>query len=642
MEFILANNKFINICKSILYILLFLISINYKNKPIKVIKINSLSNNSLQIIQSDNLKFHFFGYNYYFSKKFYKSKMSFFIKVFDIDNNLILPSNLSLTYHKHIICYIHINKNINIYSLAYIENDSYFKCTEFYNLNEHIKIGVIIYETPKTKNKIVTNYTLFLIDKCLFKVKYNDNDIFNSTKIDYNYYFILSQFENNSSLIDNKKLKKLYYTKPINSLKREINDNKNKWNFLNIYNEFFCFCYGSDCLKFENSKCKYYFYLYLIDINHKIYNKEDFLLLDFIYKRYSSDDVFPVFKKLINRKLKAHYITQKRKIYKKYCKKKKYCHSIILVKNKKYKINGNFIEKYLTLILKLKQVISNAGVDINFINNIFFNINYITYICIGHGVSYFKYYLYQNIYGPQNFDKLLIPNSERLINMTKKYGWKEENLLKFNLPRWEKYNRFQSLNAKENIRTNSIFIMFTWRELKNDTNISFFYINNILNLINNDILINNLIKYNLTIYFALHHKLNKYKNIFALNSHIHYIEDNEISECLSKTNLIVTDYSSIVFDIIYRKKPYIIFIPDAQDPNIINNYSERCYKVIKNFTNNDFDFKNVYFDINSTINKINDYIKNSFCLDSELKKFYDDFHFNQNENLDDFINYILK
>ena len=233
----------------------------------------------------------------------------------------------------NIIYIIIFNKNINIYSLAYIENDSYFKCTEFYNLNEHIKIGVIIYETPKTKNKIVTNYTLFLIDKYLFKVKYNDNDIFNSTKIDYNYYFILSQFENNSSLIDNKKLKKLYYTKPINSLKREINDNKNKWNFLNIYNEFFCFCYGSDCLKFENSKCKYYFYLYLIDINHKIYNKEDFLLLDFIYKRYSSDDVFPVFKKLINRKLKAHYITQKRKIYKKYCKKKKYCDSIILVKS---------------------------------------------------------------------------------------------------------------------------------------------------------------------------------------------------------------------------------------------------------------------------------------------------------------------
>ena len=90
------------------------------------------------------------------------------------------------------------------------------------------------------------------------------------------------------------------------------------------------------------------------------------------------------------------------------------------------------------------------------------------------------------------------------------------------------------------------------------------------------------------------------------------------------------------------KKPYIIFIPDAQDPNIINNYSERCYNVIKNFNNNDFDFKNIYFDINSTINKINYYINNYFCLDSELKKFYADFNFNQNDNLNKFINYILK
>ena len=333
--------------------------------------------------------------------------------------------------------------------MAIIEKDSYFKCVEFSNLGENIKLGVFVYETPNNSNEAVKKYTLFLMDKYLFNIKYNADDIFNSTKIDYNYNLFLCQLENNKSLIDNKKLKKLYNLKPINTLKRHIKENINKWNFLNIFNEFFCYCIDHDCLRIINDKCKYFFYLYLIDLNHKTYKKTDFLLMDFILQKYSSDDVFPVFKKLIKKKLNAHYITENRKIYKIYCKEKKYCDSIIPANPKNYKINGNFLEKYLTLILKLRQVITNNGVDINYINNIFFNIDYITYICIGHGVSYFKYYLYGNKYSPQKFHKLLIPNSKKLINMTMRYGWKEENLLKFNLPRWEKYNRLKTKKSKQ-------------------------------------------------------------------------------------------------------------------------------------------------------------------------------------------------
>ena len=500
-----------------------------------------------------------------------------------------------------------------------------------------------MYESKNTINRDTCNHNLIFIDQNLFNMKYKDEDIFNFTKIDKKYKIVLSELEKNKSRIETKKLKKIYYLSPINTLKRNIKENKNNWNFLNIYNEFFCFCNGKDCLKFNNNKCKFYFYLYLIDLNHKIYKKTDYLLIDFILNRYSSDDVFPVFEQMIKRKIKAHYITENRKIYTKYCKKKKYCDSIILVNHKNYKINGDFLEKYLTLILKLRQVLSSFGISIFPLNNIFYNIDYILFICIGHGVSYFKYYLYENVYGPQNMDKLLIPNSEKLINMTLKYGWKENNLIKFNLPRWEKYNRFKKiLNEKEYIKPKSIFVMFTWREIKSGRNISSYYINNIIDLINNDNLINNLNKYNITLYFALHHKFIKYKDIFKINNNIQFIKDNKISQTLKKTELIITDYSSIVFDIIYRKKPFIIFIPDGKDPNIKNNYNERTYNVIKNFTNKDFDFKNVFFDINSTIQKIKYYIKNNFTIETQLQSFYDEFKFNNNETINDFINYLIK
>ena len=65
--------------------------------------------------------------------------------------------------------------------------------------------------------------------------------------------------------------------------------------------------------------------------------------------------------------MKAHYITENMEIYKKFCKKKKYCHSIILVNRRNYKINGEFLEKYLKLILKLRQVLSAVGISISFI-----------------------------------------------------------------------------------------------------------------------------------------------------------------------------------------------------------------------------------------------------------------------------------
>ena len=92
---------------------------------------------------------------------------------------------------------------------------------------------------------------------------------------------------------------------------------------------------------------------------------------------------------------------------------------------------------------------------------------------------------------------------------------------------------------------------------------------------------------------------------------------------------------------IYRKKPYIIFIPDANDTNINKIYRSVNYNIIKNFTNNDFKFENVNFDVNSTVNKIIYYIDNEFRLDRELKNFYDEFNFT-NQNISTFINYLLK
>ena len=567
-------------------------------------------------------------------------KISYHIQVFDSKSNPILPSDLTLYYNLHIVCFCEITNSININSLASVIEDKYFKCSEFYKFDENLKFGIVVYKN-EIDDKINRDFISFYFSKKMFNNGYDNDDIFDSIKINNEYSFFRTQLNNRSSEIETRKLKKLYISKPICESKRNALFWENHWNFLNIYNEYFCFCKGFNCLNLISKKCKYFFYLYLIDINNKIYKKTDFLLIDFVFKKYSADDVYPVYEEMIKQNLSAHYFTEKEDIYEKYCHNNIHCNLIIRVDEKNYKINDIFLEKHLTLILKLRQVLTAQRVDINFINNIFYNIDYITYICVGHGVSFFKYYLYKKFYGPQNFDKFVLPNSKKLISVALEYGWKNGDLIKMNLPRWSKYLNFnKSLDISAKIKSNSIFIMFTWRDIKKFRKVSNDYINNILNLLNNEMLINHLLENNLILYFSIHHQFSEYSNKFKNVKSIKYIEEKDVAECLTKTNLVVSDFSSIIFDMIFRKKPYIIYIPDAKDKSINKIYKHVSYDVIKDFISNKFQFENVFFDLNSTINKIIYYIDNKFKLDRNLSKFYEEFNF-KNESINDFINYLL-
>jgi hypothetical protein len=638
-----------NRAKKILMLILFLFSLaifqNFISLNKSVIfndyKI-AFNNNTIfsDRIEKYNIALNLTNITSYYSLKFELVRISYQIQLFDCNNNLILPSDLSLYYKLHVLCFIKI-KSFNIYSLASIEENKYFKCSEFFKINENIQIYFLLYETEN--DGAIKTIIPYLIINNTFNYNYKDDNIFNSVKIKNEYKLLLSEIKNNT-FSEKHKLKKSYISEPLFSLKSNYIHQENKWIFANIFNEYYCFCKGSKCLYSGISQsCKYYFYLHLIDINRNVYRKTDFLLMDFVLKKYCSDDVFPIFEEMINQNLNAHYLTENNIIYERYCNKTEKCDKIINVDIKNCSLNGDFLENYLTLILKLKQVISSVGFAIDYINNLFYNIEYISYICVGHGIAHFKHYLYQDYYGPNNFDKILVPDIKELIDPVIRYGWKEENIIKLNLPRWDKYNIINgSLIQSKNISSNSIFVMFTWRELNKGKSISPDYIKNIIDLLSNKQLINNLLKHNLVLYFTLHHKMSTYKFMFKNNDHLKYIEENDIAECLSKTKLLVTDFSSIIFDMIYRKKPYIIFIPDGNDPNIKDIYRYSYYKIINSFKNNEFQFENINFNLIETLNKIDYYINNDFQLDIKLQELYNRFNFSHELAIKKFINYTSK
>ena len=99
----------------------------------------------------------------------------------------------------------------------------------------------------------------------------------------------------------------------------------------------------------------------------------------------------------------------------------------------------------------------------------------------------------------------------------------------------------------------------------------------------------------------------------------------------------MTDFSSVIFDLIYKRKPFIIFIPDVNDTHIKDIYTRNYYELIQSMKNGTIKFENKYLDINEAINKVIYYIDNNFKLDTQLKLFYDNLGIKSDNNLDRFV-----
>ena len=665
MEFILIlkNNIKINIFTKIIFILCIYSfcnlkkNINIKNYIIlekykNISKINKFTNfeGKYEIKVNKNIYIIISDIQYYFSFKFKIVNVNYKFNIYDKNKKLIIPSNNNLFNNISFICYYKIIKgNISIDSLANIHKNEYFNCKEFFRLKEKINLGIKIFQI---KNNISNYNTLLFFNEYI--INYNSyihkNDkLFDSLYINNEYYKLLDEIKFNHT---NKplKIKKYYKRNPNFILKNHNSICENQWHYINIFNNYYCFCKGHNCSNIEIFQaCKYYFYIYIIDNNRYIYKKTDYLFSDFIFAHMPPDDTYPVFEKMKSKHFPVHYITERKDIYNKYCYNINNCITIILINRNTFYKFGDFLEKYIDLILKLKAVISGKIAAYYCISKLFYYLEYITYIAVGHGVCYFKTFLYRKnrLYGIYKNNKILIPPSNKIINIAKKYGWKDKDIIKINLPRWDKFNQKNLFKKiKEELNNNSIFIMFTWRDIKRNMTISSLYIKNIFNLLKNDILKRELIKNNITLYFSLHrYMLRKYRNIYEKivnknNNYFRFLRQTQISECLTKTNLVVSDFSSIIFDLMYRRKPIIMFIPDANDPTILYKY-KKCYFDLVNYSKNKkFFFENKYFTIEETVNKIVYYINNNFTLDTKLIKLYDKFGFKTGNNINKFIKYL--
>ena len=632
--------------KIYLLFLFFYLLFYLNSKNFTIIKTDNQFNQSKYFKIKSSLDFYkLFDIKYTYSFKYKIVKFEYNFEFYENNSSLVVPSDITLYKNLHIFChYESNNSNIIINSFPDIVENKNFKCIEYFNINENIKIGIKIYEINGNGKELKNNIIYFYNGEILnFWQLFNNNDkLFDPLIINEKYMESLYKY------INDTKLKKSFTKMPKCILKNNLIINENQCSFGNIFNEYFCFCKDLNSLKLKNiKKCKYFFYLNLIDKNRKVYPKTDFLFIDFIFNELTSDDAFPIFKEMLKENLPVHYLTEWSEIYNEYCSKINKCQIIIPVNRLNFTINGDFLEKYLTLFLKLKQVVDCSGVFFNYFNNLFYNIEYITYISITHGVCYFKYFLYKEneCYGIKRIDKILVPPSEKIIYFAIKFGWKKDNIIKLNLPKWDNYNERNnsSTDFSKNIinYNNSILIMFTWRDIIKNRKISPDYFKNIINLIQHQKLKEELKNNNITLYFTLHHKIyENNKHIFMNIKYIKFIDQKSISDYIKKSNLLITDFSSIIFDFVYRRKPFIIYIPDHNDTLINLFYKRNYYELIRSMKNGTIEFENTFYNIDLVVNKIIFYIKNNFQLDERLKIFYDNLNIIHKDNIYEFIKYI--
>ena len=234
-------------------------------------------------------------------------------------------------------------------------------------------------------------------------------------------------------------------------------------------------------------------------------------------------------------------------------------------------------------------------------------------------------------------------NQVQMNNTNETISFKEQNTTKINLTG----STNNTTETRRKLKTNSILIMFTWRDLQLKKQISFDYFKNFYNILENDNLYKELKLRNITVYLSFHRLvkdkyINKFKNIITERPLIEFISQQEISECLGRTSLVVTDFSSIIFDLMYRKKPFIIYIPDGNDPTLRTIYKPDYYGLIEAMKNGTIEFENKFFSINEAIEKIIFYVQNNFALDEKLERFYQTYGFKMEKQIGKFIDYLLK
>lgn len=217
------------------------------------------------------------------------------------------------------------------------------------------------------------------------------------------------------------------------------------------------------------------------------------------------------------------------------------------------------------------------------------------------------------------------------------YGYTEKEVILTGLPRFDKIKR-KDLTATER----SIYIMPTWRQWlapkRNDfaesadkietkrggfqSSAYFLFYNGLLN---NERLHKLLEENNLHLYFALHPRMGAEMDSFYSDSRVHLLKPESFNygEVFKKMRMLITDYSSIAFNIALLRKPIVYAQFDFDE--FYNSDKHTASAGYFNFVNDGFG--PVVSTIDQTVDEIEKEIKMDFAVDEMYQKRAEEFFY---------------
>lgn len=247
---------------------------------------------------------------------------------------------------------------------------------------------------------------------------------------------------------------------------------------------------------------------------------------------------------------------------------------------------------------------------------------YVYYIFTQHGITFFKDdYICQNSYSSFIFDKLMISNDFERDIFVNRGCYEEKNLIKNGLFRWDKLSADNAKSEK------SIFIYFTHRrylanieedEIKNTV-----YFRTILGLLENP-RFKKFVKDNgYTLKVALHHSILSICGSEMLNG-MEILDDDHIADAKKTSAILITDYSSMCFEMWFQHKPSIfLHIPDGDDCLEYGHITDLADPYL---TKKDYIF-NIVETVDDCIDKLMDYHNTDFKLKPDEKAKRDTFFY---------------
>ena len=164
-------------------------------------------------------------------------------------------------------------------------------------------------------------------------------------------------------------------------------------------------------------------------------------------------------------------------------------------------------------------------------------------------------------------DLFVVSTNQEKQTIVDNFGYEPDEVINTGLPRWDVLEDTSNGNRE-------ILIMPTWRSWLDSVPDKDFeesdYFRHYMALLNSSHFSQLLEKYDLQVNFYLHAKFQEYSDNFkAVSDRIHLISFGEVAvnEMLMRCRMLITDYSSVCWDVLYQDKPTLFYQFDLDKYN---------------------------------------------------------------------------